>query len=342
MVARYDQKQYRQNAACSPSLLFLCFFPQLDQAFPPFSFGKWQQETRSHEDRIFEGSRTATLQRFSLSRIANSIKQYFASGTTAHYDHYVRNKSDASNWMNNVGKSTARDAVCRWLPHLQQHVPQQRKASWSMVFRQEYLELLMRASSRNHCYFDTPSESKALSSLRLGILTEFTKLQDLRISAHVDFQRESRAEQDRRREKILQLLGDVNPYAKHQEAAKRRYADIGKWSLVDDLFKKWFDLDHCVEPLIWLNGMPGAGKTVLASMIVEEAQNLSGATMAFSYCKHYDTPRQRFLHVARDILSQLVQQHEGLIPHLYEQLSNSGQNPLSTDTLAKSLLEAVF
>ncbi|TLD27555.1 hypothetical protein E2P81_ATG10843 [Venturia nashicola] len=49
MVARYDQKQYRQNAACSPSLLFLCFFPQLDQAFPPFSFGKWQQETRSHE-----------------------------------------------------------------------------------------------------------------------------------------------------------------------------------------------------------------------------------------------------------------------------------------------------
>lgn len=81
---------------------------------------------------------------------------------------------------------------------------------------------------------------------------------------------------------------------------------------------------------------------MLASLIVEEAQNLSKATVAFSYCKHYDTPRQGFLHVARDILSQLVQQHEELIPHLYEQLSNSGQIPLSTDTLAKSLLEVAL
>lgn len=103
------------------------------------------------------------------------------------------------------------------------------------------------------------SQSKDLSSLRLEILTEFTKLQDLRISARIEFQRASKAEQDRRREKILQLLGDVNPYAKHQDAAKRRYADTGKWLLADELFKKWFDLDHCVEPLVWLNGMPGAG-----------------------------------------------------------------------------------
>ncbi|QDS77800.1 hypothetical protein FKW77_005655 [Venturia effusa] len=126
------------------------------------------------------------------------------------------------------------------------------------------------------------SQSKELSSLRIELLTEFTKLQDLRISARDAFRRASKVEQDRRYEKILQLLGDVNPYARQQEAAKRRYTDTGKWLLADDTFKRWFDLDHCIEPLIWLNGMPGAGKTALASLVVEEAQKLPGATVVYS------------------------------------------------------------
>jgi hypothetical protein len=103
------------------------------------------------------------------------------------------------------------------------------------------------------------SQSKNLSSLHLDTLTEFTKLQDLRISARAEFQRARKAEQDRRRDRIQQWLHAVDSYARHQDAAKLRYAGTGEWLLADDRFKQWLSLDHCADPLLWLNGMPGAG-----------------------------------------------------------------------------------
>jgi hypothetical protein len=85
------------------------------------------------------------------------------------------------------------------------------------------------------------------------------------------------------------------------------------------------------------------GKTVLASMVIEQAKRLPGATVAFAYCKHYDEPKNKgFLHVAKAFLSQLVLRHEELIPHFYEKLSESGQDSLSADTLAKPLLEVAL
>jgi hypothetical protein len=87
---------------------------------------------------------------------------------------------------------------------------------------------------------------------------------------------------------------------------------------------------------------PISGKTVLASLAIEEAKKISGATVAFAYCKHYDESKKGFLHVAKAILSQLILQHDELVPHFYQELSKSGQVILSTDAMAKSLLEVAI
>lgn len=46
--------------------------------------------------------------------------------------------------------------------------------------------------------------------------------------------------------------------------------------------------------------------------------------------------------VARGILAQLLHQDEGILSYLYDKCSRSGQNRLSTDALAKELLETVI
>lgn len=83
----------------------------------------------------------------------------------------------------------------------------------------------------------------------------------------------------------------------------------GKWLLTVPKFRSWFDPDFCSTPLLWINGIPGAGKSVLASVIVEEARKLKPATVAFFYCKYMDLDRNSFFSVARGILSQLLHQN---------------------------------
>jgi hypothetical protein len=103
------------------------------------------------------------------------------------------------------------------------------------------------------------TQSKDLFVLRLNMLTEFSKLQDLRISTRIEFHRVRKAERDRQRDRIQHWLGSVDSDARHEDATKLRFTDTGTWLLEDHRFKQWFDPDHCVDPLLWLNGMPGAG-----------------------------------------------------------------------------------
>jgi hypothetical protein len=88
-----------------------------------------------------------------------------------------------------------------------------------------------------------------------------------------------------------------------------------------------------------------SGKTVLASLIVEELQKLRLAheiTLGFFYCKHKDAQRSTFSTVARGILAQLLRQNEDLLPYLFEKASMSGEVVLESPALTKELLETAL
>jgi len=164
-------------------------------------------------------------------------------------------------------------------------------------------------------------------------------------------------ERRRQTERVRSWLTSPN-----MEADQQKYATVreetpgsGSWILSDPKFRSWFDPDFCFEPLLWINGIPGAGKTqisplkrpciyirvkgktVLASTIVEEARKLTLA-VAFFYCKYQDPDRNSFLPVARSLLSQLVHQKDTLLPYIYDSASQSGQATLTTISLAENLL----
>ncbi len=64
--------------------------------------------------------------------------------------------------------------------------------------------------------------------------------------------------------------------------------------------------------------LPNLGKTILASVIVDEVRRIPNSTFAFFYCKHEDDKRSSFMAVARSILAQILSQNHQLLPYFDE------------------------
>ncbi|KAI1085921.1 hypothetical protein F5B19DRAFT_481039 [Rostrohypoxylon terebratum] len=85
------------------------------------------------------------------------------------------------------------------------------------------------------------------------------------------------------------------------------------------------------------------GKSVLASVIIDEARKKENTSTAFFYCAESDPLRNNFLSVARGILSQLLLQDEYLITFIHHTRSTiSGDIILSSIKLAEELLEVAL
>ncbi|PLB50321.1 hypothetical protein P170DRAFT_405285 [Aspergillus steynii IBT 23096] len=103
----------------------------------------------------------------------------------------------------------------------------------------------------------------------------------------------------------------------HQE--KRRVCkDPGRWLLGNREFNRWASPDDSLNPLLWLSGIPGAGKTILASVVIDELSSIQGATVAYFYCKHGDEKRNSDESVTRSILAQVLDQNPDLLSYFYE------------------------
>ena len=162
-----------------------------------------------------------------------------------------------------------------------------------------------------------------------------------------------KTEADRRLARVQQWLGAVDICARHESATDKRFAGTGDWLLENHRFQRWFSPDQCVDPLLWLHGMPGAGKvlishssflaymtgkTILASLIIERARKLRNASIVYFYCRDSDEQHRGFLTVARSFLSQMLMKHESILNYLYEKAAESSEAVLSTTAVAKELL----
>ncbi|KAJ5563904.1 hypothetical protein N7513_000146 [Penicillium frequentans] len=122
------------------------------------------------------------------------------------------------------------------------------------------------------------------------------------------------------------------------------YPDSGKWLLSNQSFQEWFDPSFPkVPPLLWISGIPGSGKTILASSIVEQVQKLpTKPTVLFFYCKHDDPEHDNFLSLARGILAQILHQDKDLLTYFYEERTKSKEAVLSVPDQVRRLLALAF
>ncbi|QDS76076.1 hypothetical protein FKW77_005980 [Venturia effusa] len=113
----------------------------------------------------------------------------------------------------------------------------------------------------------------------------------------------------------------------------------GSWVLKDEKVRNWIETDPPTCSLLWMNGKPGAGKTVLASVIVEQCLKHPTYKTAWFYCKESDPMRNSRTGVFRGLLGQLLCHCQDLLPYCHEKRINSIEPTLFSPSLIEQLLK---
>ncbi|KAH6845783.1 hypothetical protein B0I37DRAFT_381087 [Chaetomium sp. MPI-CAGE-AT-0009] len=134
------------------------------------------------------------------------------------------------------------------------------------------------------------------------------------------------------------VANDQHDYCK----LRTEYPGTGRWLLDNPTFKDWFEpWCQLIPPLLWLNGIPGAGKTILASLVVEEAEKLdTSPAVLYFFCKSGDSERDNFVSMARSLLSQLlIHNKDMLLPYFHDKYISSTEAVLGTQRTIEDLLD---
>ena len=128
-----------------------------------------------------------------------------------------------------------------------------------------------------------------------------------------------------------------------EKALKLRELNTGLWLLDGELYKKW----KTTASLVWLHGIPGCGKTVLSSTVLENvldyASNDPGKAVAYFYFDFNDKQKQNTGLMVQSLVSQLSRQCIKMPPSLEALFKHceSGQRQPTLDSLLKVLQELI-
>jgi hypothetical protein len=123
-----------------------------------------------------------------------------------------------------------------------------------------------------------------------------------------DVQNQSLA-RDARLVKIHQWLSAPDPSMNYQKALKQRQDDTGLWFLGSEQYASW---KTDAASSLWLYGIPGCGKTILSSTILQNllqyCDDDPAKTVAYFYFDFNDTQKQYAEPMLRSLICQLSQQ----------------------------------
>lgn len=93
-------------------------------------------------------------------------------------------------------------------------------------------------------------------------IEDFEAIQTSRQTAIIAFEKQIRDQEYLRREIVNAWLCPFNCESQQQTHSNTRSVckDPGRWLLDNRLFQDWHNPDYCSKPLLWLNGIPGAGR----------------------------------------------------------------------------------
>ncbi|MCJ1311345.1 hypothetical protein MMC25_005016 [Agyrium rufum] len=112
----------------------------------------------------------------------------------------------------------------------------------------------------------------------------------------------------------------------------------GKWLLKDQTFIKWLDPTDKSIRFLWLQGIPGAGKTFLSCNIIDKAKKTPGHTL-FAFLSYNHTSTTPALSILHSLIFQVVAKD----PNLQISLCESGREDLtSSDNVAVELLSLLL
>jgi hypothetical protein len=108
-------------------------------------------------------------------------------------------------------------------------------------------------------------------------------------------------------ERIRGWLRPPDPSTNFNQARALHHENTGQWFLDGEAYSKW---KRCTRSLLWLNGIPGCGKTVLSSSVVDDLQQSAGPIrcVVYFYFDFNDVAKQHVESAVRSLIAQLYYQ----------------------------------
>jgi hypothetical protein len=138
-------------------------------------------------------------------------------------------------------------------------------------------------------------------------------------------------DQEERLVKICSWLLAPDPSTNYHKAHKQRQAETGLWLLESAKFAEW---KESAASRLWLYGIPGCGKTILSSTVIEHLLQYfhddSSIVTVYFYFDFNDTQKQDPELMLRSLLCQLLQRSFTVpkgVDALYSSCENGRRQP---------------
>ena len=149
---------------------------------------------------------------------------------------------------------------------------------------------------------------------------------------------------DQERQAILDWLTPIDHGKLQSDFISRRQEGTGQWLLDSDEFQRW---SNGSKQTLLCPGIPGAGKTIITSIIVEHLQitfrNDLSIGIAYLYCNFRQQQEQKPANLLASLLKQLVQEQLSVpesVKSLYERHKDKRTRP-SFDEISNVLYSVV-
>ncbi|KAI9783675.1 MAG: hypothetical protein M1839_003523 [Geoglossum umbratile] len=104
----------------------------------------------------------------------------------------------------------------------------------------------------------------------------------------------------------------LNFQTKHADTFNRRQEGTGEWLFQDDTFKKWLD---GTEKTLWCPGPPGAGKTIIASIVINHLKRTfaqEDVAITYIYCNYKERESQTATSLIGSLLQQVIRRKSAI------------------------------
>ncbi|KAL4996475.1 hypothetical protein BDV10DRAFT_187128 [Aspergillus recurvatus] len=115
---------------------------------------------------------------------------------------------------------------------------------------------------------------------------------------------------DKYRQDVLDFFMRYNPQPNLEMSLQLRHPLTGLWLTEGDEFQTWLDSQNA---RLWLSGIPGAGKTILAGLMIEESIKRTlygGKACCFFFCDYQEPKTQDPINILSSLASQLARQDD--------------------------------
>ncbi|KAL9100692.1 MAG: hypothetical protein Q9163_003956 [Psora crenata] len=180
-----------------------------------------------------------------------------------------------------------------------------------------------------------------IRNLQHGVTEVGNKLDKLQISQIANSFRcpisANKRDTDQSDEKIRQWLAAPDPSSSYNKALKQRQPGTGTWLLKSDEFGAWKTTS---ASFLWLHGIPGCGKTILSSTIIQAVLDYCNTRPALAvmyfYFEFTNIEKQGHEKMIRSLTAQLASQCS-VTPSALELLHSSCRNGERQPTLDQLL-----